>query len=69
MVAAVTLLMLLGWLGSSAVLWWDTKAIAEAQLHRLRLQSEVAELQANRDGWVNAGVLGKIAHRDLGHRP
>ena len=59
-VGAVAGLVLLGWLASAAVLWWDTGAIEAAQLEKMRLQSEVAELKANREGWVKAGVLAKI---------
>jgi hypothetical protein len=53
-------LVLLGWLTSAAVLWWDTGTIAAAQLEKAQLQTAVAELKANYDGWVEAGMLGKL---------
>ena len=59
-VGAVVGLVLLGWLASAAVLWWDTGAIEAAQLEKMRLQTEVAELRASYDGWVKAGMLGKL---------
>ncbi len=40
---------LLGWLMSSGVLWWNTSAIGAAQERKAELQAEVAELQTNRD--------------------
>ena len=39
------------------VLWWDTGAIAAARVEKPQLQMEVAELRANRDKWVKAGML------------
>ena len=57
-VGAVTALV--GWLTGSAVLWWDAGAIAEARAEKARLQAEVAELQANYDGWVKLGVQQKV---------
>ena len=60
MVAAVALLVLLGWLASNAVLWWDTGTIGAAQAERARLQAAVAAMQANRDEWVKAGLIAKL---------
>ena len=51
---------LLGWLTSSGVLWWDAGAIADARARKAQLQAEVAELQANYDGWVKLGVQQKV---------
>lgn len=69
-------LVLVGWLASTAVLWWDTGTIAAAQLEKAQLQREVAELQrqvaemqVNRDGWVKAGMLEKLQRCDPGNRP
>ncbi len=50
----------LGWLMSSGVLWWDTGAIQAARAEKARLQAQVAEMQANYDGWVKAGMLGRL---------
>lgn len=58
--AGVAGLVLLGWLASAAVLWWDNGTIAAAQVQKAQLQAEVAEMQANHDGWVKAGMLGKL---------
>jgi hypothetical protein len=59
---------LLGWFASTAVLWWDTGAIADAQVRKAQLEVQVAEMQANYDSWVKAGMLGKII-RCPGNRP
>ena len=69
MVAAVASLVLLGWLASTLVLWWDTGAIAAARVEKRQLQMEVAEMQANRDEWVKAGMLGKVERCNPGNRP
>jgi len=53
-------MVLFGWLVSSGVLWWNTAAIGAAQARKAELQSEVAEMQANRDGWVKAGMLARL---------
>lgn len=58
--AGVAGLVLLGWLASAAVLWWDNGAIRAAQGQKAELEAEVAEMQANHDGWVKAGMLGKL---------
>jgi cell division protein FtsB len=75
-VGAVAGLVLLGWLASAAVLWWDTGAIEAAQMEKMRLQTEVAELkgqvaemQANREGWVKAGMLERLQSCGPGNRP
>jgi len=60
-IAAVgAMTVLLGWLMSSGVLWWNTSAIGAAQERKAELQAEVVELQANRDALVKAGLLGKL---------
>ncbi len=53
LVATVASLVLLGWLASAVVLWWDAGAILAAR-------AEVAEMQANREEWAKAGMLGKL---------
>jgi len=68
-VASVAALVLLGWLASTLVLWWDTGTIAAAQVEKVQLQQEVAELQATHDAWVKAGMLGKLEHCNPGFRP
>ncbi len=60
---------LLGWLAGSGVLWWDGRAIASAQARKAQLQAEVAELQANYDGWVKVGVVQKVIRCNPGNRP
>ncbi len=60
---------LLGWLMSSGVLWWNTSAIGAAQEHKAELQAEVAELQANRDALVKAGMMAKLERCNPGYRP
>ena len=58
--AAVVLLVLGGWLASAGVLWWDTGAIAAARAEKVQVQRKVAEMRANRDEWVKAGMLAKL---------
>ena len=53
-------LVLLGWLASGIVLWWDTQAIATAHVAKQQLQVEVEDLRANRNAWVRAGMLSKL---------
>lgn len=53
-------LALLWWLAVSAVLWWDTSAIGAAQQQKAQLEAEIAELKANHEGWVRAGLTGKL---------
>lgn len=60
MMAGVAGLVLLGWLASTLVLWWDTGTIAAAQVRKAQVQAEVAEMQANYDGWGKMGMLGKL---------
>ena len=69
MAAAVAALVLLGWLASTLVLWWDAGAIAAARAEKRQLQAEVAEMQAGRDEWVKAGFLAKLTRCDPGNRP
>ena len=59
-VAGIAGLALLGWLASSAVLWWDAGAISQAQEQKGELEAQIAELKATHDAWVKAGMLGKI---------
>jgi hypothetical protein len=58
--AGVAGLVLLGWLASTLVLWWDMGTIAAAQLQKAQLQQEVAGLQATQEVWVKAGMLGRL---------
>ncbi len=60
MTAAVALLVLVGWLASTLVLWWDTGAIGAARVETRQLQMEVAELRASRDEWVKTGAQAKL---------
>ncbi len=68
-VAAAALLVLLGWLASTLVLWWDTGTIGAAQAEKTRLQAEVAAMQATHDAWVKAGMLGKLERCNPELRP
>ena len=58
-----------GWLMGSGVLWWDARAVAAAQAEKARLQAEVEEMRANRDGWAKAGLLEKLTRCTPGNRP
>lgn len=60
---------LLGWLMSSGILWWNTSAIGAVQERKAELQAEVVELKANRDALVKAGMLGKLERRGPKARP
>ena len=60
LVAMGAAVVVLGWLMSSGVLWWDTGAIQAARAEKARLQAEVAEMQANRDEWAKTGALAKL---------
>lgn len=60
--ALMVALVLLGWLSSTAIVWLDTGRVE-------RLQDQIGTLQANRDAWVKAGMLGKISSCDPGNRP
>lgn len=62
-------LVLLGWLASGVILWWDTKAIAAAHIRKQQLQVEVAELQANSDAWHAAGFASKMRRCGPKNRP
>ena len=68
-VAGIAALALLWWSASSAVLWWDAGTIGQAQEQKAQLEEEISELQANREAWIKAGMLGKIEHCDPGNRP
>jgi len=48
------------WGGWRAVLWWDAGAIGAAQVREVELAAEIAQLEAVRDGWEKAGMLGKL---------
>lgn len=61
-IALMVALVLLGWLATTAVIWWDTGRVSD-------LQDQIAQLRDTRDQWVNAGMLGKITYCDPGHRP
>ena len=67
--ATVTGLVLLGWLASAAVPWWDAGAIQAARVEKSQLQAEVAEMQASRDEWAKAGFLAKLTRCSPGNRP
>jgi len=62
-------LVLLGWLASTAVLWWDTGAIGAAQVRKAQLEGEMAQMQANREAWAMAGMPGKLERCGPKSRP
>jgi hypothetical protein len=68
-VVFLALLVAMGWMASTAVLWWDTKAIVQEQSQKDQLQTEVANLQAARETWVQAGMLDKITRCGPDNRP
>ena len=68
-VAFLAVLGAAGWLASTGVLWWDTKTITQDQSQKDQLQQEIANLQANKAGWVQAGLLDKIQWCSPGNRP
>jgi hypothetical protein len=58
----IVALVLLGWLTSTALVWWDTGTITQ-------LQGEITELQANHASWVKAGMLDRLERCAPGNRP
>lgn len=60
--ALVAALVLLGWLSSTALVWWDTKRIDT-------LQSQIAKLEANHRTWVKAGMLDALSVCGPDRRP
>jgi len=58
--AVVAGLVVLSWLASTLVLWWDSGTIAAAQRRKAQVQAQLAELVANHEEWVKAGMLGRI---------
>ena len=69
LMAAVACLVLLGWLASTAVLWWDTGTIAALQAQKAALAAEVAEMRANWDEWAKMELLGKLERCGPKSRP
>ncbi len=67
--ASIGGLALLWWLAVCAVLWWDTSAIGAAQQQKMQLEAEIAELKANHEGWIRAGVIGKLEQCGPKKRP
>jgi hypothetical protein len=59
----------LWWLATCAVLWWDTSAIGGAQMQKVRLQTEIAQLEANREAWVKAGMESTLSRCGPKKRP
>ena len=65
-VGAVTVM--LGWLMSSGVLWWDAGSIKDAQQEKARLQGEIAQMQDTYDTLKSAGALGRVIRCNPGNR-
>ncbi len=49
----MVVLILLGWLATNGLVWWDKRTINQ-------LQDQISELQVNHDSWVKAGMLDKL---------
>ncbi len=62
LMALITALVLLGWLTSNGLIWWDTRTLN-------RLQDQITTLRAHHDAWVKAGMLDQLTYCDPGHRP
>lgn len=60
--ALMAALVLVGWLSSTAIVWWDAGRIN-------KLQDQIAVLQANHDAWIKAGMLDRLVRCDPGNRP
>ena len=54
-------IVLIGWLASLAIVWWDMGEIGRIQAQKTSLQAEVVQLQVTRDEWKEAGMLAKLA--------
>ncbi|WP_428391574.1 hypothetical protein [Lichenicoccus sp.] len=61
-IAATVAAVLLWWLASTAVLWWDTEAVASMQVRKARLEAQACELKATHDERVKARMLRKLDH-------
>jgi hypothetical protein len=61
-VGLIVALVLLGWLSGAGLVWWDTGTVND-------LQDEIAQLQANRNALVNAGMLAKLITCGPDRRP
>lgn len=62
-------LVLLGWLISHGLIWWDTGTVTKLRGEIADLQNKITELKANRDTWVKAGMLDKLQRCDPGNKP
>lgn len=67
--ATIASLAVLWWLAVCAVLWWDTSAIGRTQVQKAQMEVEIAKLQASRDAWMKAGMLGKLDRCGPKQRP
>lgn len=52
--ALVVVLVLAGWLAGMVIVWWEDHRISD-------LRDQISQLEANRDTFVKAGMLGKIS--------
>lgn len=62
LLALIAGLVLLGWLSSTAIIWWDGGTVN-------RLRSEIATMRANHAAWVKKGMLDRLTRCDPGNRP
>ena len=68
-VAVVAALMLLTWLATTVAVWWDTRTITATRLEKAELQASVADLKANQESLIKAGMLAKLQYCAPDHRP
>ncbi len=61
-VALMAGLMLLGWLSSTAVVWWDGRTVSQ-------LRGEIAMMRGNHAAWVKKGMLDKLSSCGPERRP
>jgi hypothetical protein len=68
-VTFLAFLLVAGWLASTGILWFDTKTIANAQVAKVQLQQEIADLKATQAAWVQGGYSAKLSHCGPDNRP
>jgi hypothetical protein len=69
LVAAIGLVIVLGWVANMVVLWRDAGTIGQLQAQKAQLEVAVAELQARHEDWIRQGMLGKMERCGPRDRP